>query len=406
MKLNKTIQFKLMNETDKSEFYEALTIVSKDIIENIDPLYYHDYHFDEYIKEEIFKHFEQNVLYDEIEILYDSLIDLVFIENNLTKRSYLKSDERFDISRDNEVQIQYLKNIPQPAQKTPEWYVFRKKHFTGSNIWKLFSTESAKRQLIYEKLAPSSQKTNHNSLSEGPLNWGHKYEPLSIMFYEHFNDVSVEEFGCVPHKSIPFLAASPDGIVTSKKYNGRMVEIKNVVSREITGIPKMEYYIQMQLQMEVCDLYECDFIETKFLEYENEKEFYQDKENVKKGMIMVFVKNNESFVYEYCPLFHTRESQINEFIEMTYKRYNIDDPQIEVNHIHWFRNVYWKLDLYSCVYVPRNKLWFKRSYPVMEETWSLIEKEQKEENSYLKYKGKTNTKNANTPKPNPNIVIL
>ena len=162
----------------------------------------------------------------------------------------------------------------------------------------------------------------------------------------------------------------------------------------------------MQLQMEVCDLYECDFIETKFLEYENEKEFYQDKENVKKGMIMVFVKNNESFVYEYCPLFHTRESQINEFIEMTYKRYNIDDPQIEVNHIHWFRNVYWKLDLYSCVYVPRNKLWFKRSYPVMEETWSLIEKEQKEENSYLKYKGKTNTKNANTPKPNPNIVIL
>ena len=79
---------------------------------------------------------------------------------------------------------------------------------------------------------------------------------------------------------------------------------------------------------------------------------------------------------------------------------------IEVNHIHWFRNVYWKLDLYSCVYVPRNKLWFKRSYPVMEETWSLIEKEQKEENSYLKYKGKTNTKNANTPKPNPNIVIL
>ena len=37
MKLNKTIQFKLMNEKDKSEFYEALTIVSKDIIENIDP---------------------------------------------------------------------------------------------------------------------------------------------------------------------------------------------------------------------------------------------------------------------------------------------------------------------------------------------------------------------------------
>ena len=87
-------------------------------------------------------------------------------------------------------------------------------------------------------------------------------------------------------------------------------------------------------------------------------------------------------------------------------RYNIYDPQIEVNHIRWFRNVYWKLDLYSCVYVPRNKLWFKRAYPVMEQYWSLIEKEQKEENSHLKYKGKTNTKNAETPKPNSNIVIL
>ena len=45
------------------------------------------------------------------------------------------------------------------------------------------------------------------------------------------NDVKVEEFGCIPHETIPFLAASPDGIVTSNKLNGRMIEIKNVVSR-------------------------------------------------------------------------------------------------------------------------------------------------------------------------------
>ena len=32
----------------------------------------------------------------------------------------------------------------------------------------------------------------------------------------------------------------------------------------------------MQLQMEVCDLDECDFLETKFTEYENFKEFCDD----------------------------------------------------------------------------------------------------------------------------------
>ena len=35
---------------------------------------------------------------------------------------------------------------------------------------------------------------------------------------------------------------------------------------KLDGIPKKEYWIQMQLQMEVCDLDECDFLETRFIE--------------------------------------------------------------------------------------------------------------------------------------------
>ena len=55
--------------------------------------------------------------------------------------------------------------------------------------------------------------------------------------------------------------------LTIRKINeryGRLVEIKNIVNREITGIPKKEYWVQMQLQMEVTDLDECDFLETRF----------------------------------------------------------------------------------------------------------------------------------------------
>ena len=56
---------------------------------------------------------------------------------------------------------------------------------------------------------------------------------------------------------------------------GRMLEIKNIVNRDITGIPKKAYWVQMQLQMEVCDLEECDFLETRFKEYDNEQAFLE-----------------------------------------------------------------------------------------------------------------------------------
>jgi len=36
---------------------------------------------------------------------------------------------------------------------------------------------------------------------------------------------------------------------------------------EINGIPKEDYWIQMQIQIEVCNLSECDFEKTKFTEY-------------------------------------------------------------------------------------------------------------------------------------------
>lgn len=390
-----------MNIQEQNDFRHSLEEGITSLMENMSPLSYHDYHFDDYLKKEVFVTFEDVMSEDEFNTYYDEVIEAIFLQNKLIKRSYVLSDQRFDGVRDYETQIQYLKDVPQPAQKTPEWYTFRKKHLTGSNIWKLFSTPGARNQLIYEKLAPSSSNAYRNNLSEGPLNWGHKYEPLSILFYEYYNDVCVEEFGCVPHKEISFLAASPDGIVTSKKNNGRMVEIKNVVSREITKIPKMEYYIQMQLQMEVCELPDCDFVETKFLEYENESAFYKDKYIITKGMMMVLVKNNESYIYEYAPLFQNQESKLNAFMESVYEKYSLSSPTLEHDGIRWFKNVYWKLDIYSCVYVPRNPLWFKEAQPIMKETWDLICQEQEIIDSHTKYKPKSNKpktpKEPNTP---------
>ena len=74
---------------------------------------------------------------------------------------------------------------------------------------------------------------------------------------------------------------------------GRMLEIKNPFSRKITGIPKFEYWIQMQIQMETCDFNECDFLETKFVEYNSEQEFIED------GSFNLSADGKEKGVLEY-----------------------------------------------------------------------------------------------------------
>ena len=88
-------------------------------------------------------------------------------------------------------------------------------------------------------------------------------------------DTKISEWGCLPHKLHNFLGASPDGI--NSKYNnpryGRLLEIKNIVNGEINGIPLKKYWIQMQLQMEVTSISYCDFLETRFKEFETHEEF-------------------------------------------------------------------------------------------------------------------------------------
>ena len=42
-----------------------------------------------------------------------------------------------------------------------------------------------------------------------------------------------------------------------------------------------------------------------------------------------------------------------------------------------FRNIYWKLDIVSCVLVQRNKTWFNKVLPKITNIWETIENETK-----------------------------
>ena len=292
----------------------------------------------------------------------NDILKSIQMERSSNTYEYCKED---DPSK--ETIINYLQNIEQPEQRTPEWYNFRYNHLTASNAWKSFGTQASKNELIFEKCQPMLIEKYAPSLTETPMSWGHKYEPLTVKLYEHLHNTKISDFGCIEHKSYPFLAASPDGIVTGDTNYGRMIEIKNVVSREINGIPKKDYYIQMQLQMEVCDLDECDFVETKFTEYDYEEIYLQDVSEsihpIKKGVMCVFIRDNTSFHYEYMPFDYN--GTYNQWIEEI--KYNKSS-----DNLFWFRNIFWKLEVYSCVLVKRKKNWFNHAIQELESIWRTI----------------------------------
>lgn len=314
----------------------------------------------------------------EVEKLVRQALDIYFI-HVCPKRSYSTTIVKHKPNIEYiQKKIHYLSNVPQPAQRTEEWYKYRHDYLTASNIWKAFSTQGNRNQLIYSKCLPLDTSKYSRINLDSPLHWGQKYEEVSLKWYEFTYTTKVSDFGCIPHPTISYIAASPDGIntdPTSDRY-GRMVEVKNIVNRDITGIPKEEYWIQMQLQMDVCNLNECDFLETRFIEYQDQEEFICDGNNFthtndgkQKGIMVLFLdhKTGQPF-YEYAPINITEKqfSQWNEDIMQTHKE------------LAWLKNIYWKLDEVSVVLVVKNKKWLNAAKPILKDIWDIITKEKQE----------------------------
>jgi putative phage-type endonuclease len=322
----------------------------------------------------------ESEIYSELSEFVEQLLDNYLSFANIPKRARAYSIDIENTKDYNFItnQIAYLQSIPQPAQKTKEWYEFRNGLISASNLWKVFGSESQRNSLIYEKCQPANINENVRFSIETPMHWGNKYEPVTVMVYEHMFDTKIGEFGCIQHPKYPFIGASPDGInidPTSQRY-GRMLEIKNIVNREITGIPKEEYWVQTQIQMEVCELDECDFMETRFLEYSDAASFYEDCDREYRGVILHFVerdlKQGSMPIYKYMPLsVELEKSAIDEWINETRE-------QCREERLALFTIIYWYLNEYSCVLIERNRHWFSSAVPKIEEIWRIIEKERVE----------------------------
>ena len=351
--------------------------------------------FDENIQELMYSQFEFDIFYtEEAEDEMNDIIEYAkdeFFNNYMPPRSYsntiiLEDPHNNYITQ----QINVLRNKPQPIQRTKEWYEFRHNLITASNAYKAFENQKVKNQLIYEKCQPLNPTLYQEEIKEvvmvntnTTLHWGQKYEPLSVKIYEHMYDTKIEDFGCIQHKTYLFIGASPDGINVdphSKRY-GRMLEIKNIVNREINGIPKKEYWIQMQLQMEVCELDECDFLETKFTEYSDYTSFLCDTEDVDnlclskekcmKGLMIYFHTKEGKPFYVHKPLDMIHSNDITLWQENMVDYYQCNP---EFNYIY-MKTHYWKLEKFSCVLVCRNQQWFNDNVKELEDIWNTITKE-------------------------------
>ena len=302
--------------------------------------------------------------------LCQNIVFKFYIPRRSYKKTYVKNCSMNKNSRNfNKIktQLNYLNNIPQPEQRSDEWYIFRNSALTASNIYKIFISDYTQSQLIIEKSEPVDLNKYKNTNLNSPMHWGQKFEPVSVLYYEFINNTTVSEFGCVKHNKYSYIAASPDGIVCDENspLYGRMLEIKNVVSREIDSIPMPAYWIQMQLQMEVCNLNECDFLETKFTEYLSQEDYLDDISDKHRGFIMQFCDTNGDVHYEYPPF------AMNKIDNAEYNTWT-QGQILKNNNKTYVRNIYWKLEVVSCVLVLRNKLWFKNVQPYIEIFWKNL----------------------------------
>jgi hypothetical protein len=97
--------------------------------------------------------FADDNLEDDMNELLEEVFN-IYITSFYPERSIEHFDIEIKTQSDNDSlakKIDYLRSIPQPIQRTPEWYKFRHNLITASNAYKAFDSQSTLNKLIYEK---------------------------------------------------------------------------------------------------------------------------------------------------------------------------------------------------------------------------------------------------------------
>ena len=305
--------------------------------------------------------------------------------------------------------LKFIRELPQPEQRTDEWFEQRRKMLTASTCAQALDENPYKNQssdhLVLDKVGLGSRFPENVFVHHGK-----KYEPIATMIYEHLYDVQVEEFGLVPDISCDpkdrFLGASPDGICTQYKLTDRtfsnklntMLEIKCPYSRKIKLKGKVDgeicphyYWCQCQQQLHCCKLDKCDFWQVTLDEFWSEEELLNDKTkptiyeeqekplsfnpNITQGVIIQLKPINDTTnmpfncTYIYPPHLNFTLAQYRKW---AMKELSDLGRKEEFKTFKFDKLLYWKAKTSHNVCIKYDKKWFNESLIRLRKVWDKV----------------------------------
>ncbi len=314
-------------------------------------------------------------------------------------------DTLTDIHIQRQNTVKYLSEIEYPAQRSAEWFKQRETLISASDGGCVVDANKheAPYKFIVKKVFGSTFKSNEFCYH------GKKYELIATMIYENRMNVGVEEYGLVRSSKHKFLGASPDGIVNKYKKNGknltdkvgRMLEIKCPFIRKIQhdgeiidGIVPIYYWVQVQLQLQCCELDECDFWQCKIEEYDNYDDFLNDTDHtepfrsvntgLEKGCVIQLVPKSrksemidnylnviyEDAIFMYPPSIEYGPSKLKKWVDDSKKLIETDEKYKDFDFDKVF---YWKLKTSNCTTLSRDDKWFNEKLPILRKMWDYVE---------------------------------
>ena len=262
---------------------------------------------------------------------------------------------------DRQEHVKRVTAYPQIPQRTKEWYAQSKGVLTASEFATILGTPRAMMALALQKVAPIPEAIMSNRLAcstpeMGPFDWGIRFEPVVKQILNKLWGVDILEIGRLVHKTNTMLAASPDGLI-QKAHDplrvGRLLEIKCPVKREINGKIPFEYWCQMQIQMEVADIDECDYIEVKLVSTYKDNSVYVETETDYKGSIWLF--------------------QAHDTCELKYAY--TEEERVALQYLEWncIETIPWHMETHYTVTVARDRAWFISTLEKRNELWKTVE---------------------------------
>lgn len=146
-------------------------------------------------------------------------------------------------------------------QRSQEWLDLRENMITASDIASAIGENHYESpDAFVKKKVLRTQFKGNAATAHGTL-----LEPLVRDLYDQRTGRKSHEIGLVQHREYPWLGASPDGVTE----DGLLIEIKCPLTRKIEAKVPKHYWPQVQLQLEITDLDECDFIQYRPARIEN-----------------------------------------------------------------------------------------------------------------------------------------